>query len=155
MEHAVLALIPIVIVPVVMAVPIAIVYIVMRSVRHKRELLSRERLAAIEKGLDVPLMDMPELQQRKDPSLAGMILVGLGIGLAIFFRSVAPEHGPWGIGVMLALIGVAILAHWLIRGRAEWERDRALDEDLRRAYIDRLRGGLPATTKASTTTVAD
>ena len=66
MDHVVLALVPIVVMPVIMAVPVIIVALVMRALRHKRELLSRERLAAIEKGLDVPFMDMPDVQQGED-----------------------------------------------------------------------------------------
>src|SRR5262245_22439135 len=127
MEHVALVLVPIIVVPVVMAVPVIMVALFIRAARHKRELLSRERLAAIEKGLEVPLMDMPDMQRRKDPSLAALIVTGTGIGLAIFFHSVAGgnEQGgdPWGIGVLVAMIGLAMLVHWFIRGRKEYERD--------------------------------
>jgi hypothetical protein len=43
---------------------------------------------------------------------------------------------------------VAMLLHWFMRGRQEWETDRELDRELRRAQIERLRGG--ARTEAPT-----
>lgn len=157
MEHLAGILIPLVCVPVVMSVPVFIVYLIVKAARHKRELLSRERIVALEKGVDVPLMELPDLRRRRDPLLAAMIVTALGIGLAIFFRSIVHGDGsPWGIGVTFALVGMAMMAHWFVRGREEWERERTLDEELRRAYIERLRGsGSASTTRVEPATVAD
>jgi multisubunit Na+/H+ antiporter MnhC subunit len=135
---------------IVMSVTLAgfIVWLGIRSSVHKRELQSRERMAAIEKGLEIPIMDEPRSSRAHNPLQGALVLMAVGTGLLIFFLSLPVREGnPWGIGVMLMLIGVAMLAHWFIRGRAEWDRDRALDEDLRRAYIERLRAGsAPAAT---------
>jgi hypothetical protein len=141
-------LVPLVVMPMLCLVPVVIVFIVSRSNRHRRELLSRERLAAIEKGMTPPL-DMPESNRsHRNPLRSSLITVGAGIGLAVFFASIPAEEGsPWGLGVLVALIGLGLLAHWFAGGKAEWERQRVLDEELQRAYIDRLRAGLPAKTE--------
>jgi hypothetical protein len=37
-----------------------------------------------------------------------------------------------------------MVVHWFAGGKTEWERQRALDEELQKAYIERLRSGLPS-----------
>jgi Flp pilus assembly protein TadB len=143
MEGPLLILIPLVAIPVVMAVPILIVYLATRYSRQKREMLSRERLAAIEKGMDVPLIDPPTSRGRiLSPLYGALITLGVGMGLTLFMWTIAGGyHGPWGVGIMITLVGIAMLAHWILEGREQWRRDRDLDEELKRAYIERLRSG--------------
>jgi hypothetical protein len=122
-----------------------IVYVAMKSARLGRELLSRERLAAIEKGHDISFMTAPREMMAPSSLSSGLTLVAVGAGLAFALRVLLPFHhgGPWGFGVMIALIGVAQLLYWFIGGKQEWERRRELDEELRRAYLERLRSSGP------------
>jgi len=64
-----------------------------------------------EKGLPVPpeLLDPP---RSPDTGLrAGLILLGLGLGLGLFLGQVG---APWSIGLIPALMGVALIASWKI-----------------------------------------
>jgi Domain of unknown function (DUF6249) len=118
-----------------------IVYMVSRTNREKREILSRERLLAIEKGMEVPLLELPPIRSLSSPLRGALVVTGLGVGLAFMFASLPGEGHPAAIGGVLVCIGVARLIHWFAGGRDEWQRQQVLDEELRRAYIERLRGG--------------
>ncbi len=110
----------------------------MKQARQERELLSKERLAAIERGLDVALYEGRPVQS--SPLRSALVVLALGIGAAL--PGLVSRSDSWLWGAALALVGVALLVHWMVRGREEWDRDRALDEELRRAYIDRLRASV-------------
>jgi hypothetical protein len=108
--------------------------------QKRRELLSRERLAAIEKGLDVPVLEAPSPRARMSPLQSALILLAAGGGLngaAVLQQNLA-QPSVMGIGIILIFVGAGQLAYWILGGRTEWERQRALDEELRRAYIARL-----------------
>ncbi len=122
-----------------MAVGILIFYIMGKQAREERAMLNRERLAAIDKGLDVPLFDLKEPKLRRSPLRSALQTLAIGIGLCVPVLGYGP--GAWMWGFLLALVGLAMLAHWLLGGKLEWERERELDEALRRAYIDRLQAG--------------
>jgi Flp pilus assembly protein TadB len=114
-----------------------VLYLTMKQAREERELLSKERLAAIERGLDVALFE--GRPTRSSPLRSALVVLALGVGVSL--PGLASGSGSWVWGAAVALVGVALLAHWFVRGRNEWDRDRALDEELRRAYIDRFRAG--------------
>ena len=121
--------------------------------QKRRELLSRERLAAIEKGLDVPVLDSPSPQRQMSPLQSALLLMAAGSGVsgaAVLQNSLATSS-LMGLGIILTFIGIAQLAYWFLGGRAEWERQRALDEELRRAYIGRLQSqsGAPRSNNTS------
>lgn len=67
---------------------ITVVWLVIMH-RHKaRELLSRERLAALERGVDIPWESQLLRPRTSRPSLrVGLILTGAGFGLASATRS--------------------------------------------------------------------
>jgi hypothetical protein len=103
---------------------------------HDRELLSKERLAAIEKGRGLPL-NVPSTPQRKRSSFQdgiGFLVMGLGLACALALSGF--KAWPWGIFV--ASIGIAHLLYWFLGGKEEWARQVALDEEAQRAYIRRL-----------------
>ena len=98
-----------------------IVWIVVSYRRRKHEIDCRhkERMAAIEKGLDLP----PEQQVEAAPMapharylLRG--LIWLGVGLAITFDGHDWVHGPLeGSGWIAVAIGAAYLIFYLVEGR--------------------------------------
>lgn len=103
---------------------------------HDRELLGKERLAAIEKGRGLPL-ELPPTRQRKRSSFQdgiGFLVMGLGLAYALSQSGV----GAWPWGVFVSSIGLAHLVYWFLGGKDEWARQAALDEELQRAYIRRL-----------------
>ena len=124
--------------------PLGIVWVVSGLSRHKRELLSRERIAAIEKGLDVPLMEAPDSSRKGNPFATGLATAAAGLGISAFLlvlRTSIPEMpAVWPAGLIPGFVGLSMLLHWKLGGKEEWEQQRELDNELRRAYIDRLRG---------------
>ena len=83
--------------------------------KHRKLRLTHETIARLaEKGLPVP----PELLRPPGQSYAGlrggMMLIGLGIALAIFFQQI---HGPWSIGLIPGMIGLALVVAWAIESR--------------------------------------
>ena len=85
--------------------------------KHRRLRLTHEMvMALVEKGLPVP----PELLRPPGRSHAGLrgglILIGLGVALMIFFGQI---HGPWSIGLIPGLIGAALLVAWAIESRRD------------------------------------
>ena len=95
--------------------PVMLVAIILYY-KHRKTRIAHETVARLaEKGLPVPpeLLDPP--RRPEDAGLrAGMILVGLGLGLGIFFWEVG---APWSIGLIPGLMGIALLIAWKIEGR--------------------------------------
>ena len=125
-----------------------VVYLTLKQAREERALLHRERMAAIEKGLDVRLFNVREPRRRGSPLRSALVVLASGIALSVPLRHSGP--GAWMWGFWLALVGAAMVAHWFAGGKTEWERDRALDEELTRAYAARLRAWVPRTAEGET-----
>lgn len=106
--------------------------------KKRQELINachRERMAALEKGLEPSAYPVELWQSDDDPKLppgsglkAGLVLLGVGAGLWLFLPS-----GGWGpfqrsVGAIPGAIGVAYLLYYLFEGRrraAEAERTAA------------------------------
>ncbi len=77
--------------------------------------MTHETIARLaEKGLPVPpelLASAPSARSRNVALRGGLVLLGLGIALAIFFREV---NGPWSIGLIPGLMGLALVIAWAI-----------------------------------------
>ena len=118
-----------------------VVFLVLRYLQRSRELLSAERRAAIEKGLDAPL-DLGVRPRRVlwNPLKTAVLLIGTGLGIAFLFAG----HNEWVSGGFVIIIGLANLAYYRLAGKREWEREVALREELHRAYLRRLNAGAPA-----------
>jgi len=111
---------------------------------HDRELLGKERLAAIDKGRGLPLSLPPTPHRKRSSFQDGIGFLVMGLGLAYALSHSGFRAWPWGIFV--SSIGLAHLAYWFLGGKNEWGRQVALDEELQRAYIRRLQaeaGGHP------------
>ena len=120
-------------------------YIQTRAAIAHVEALSRERVAAIEKGVPLP---EPPPQHPKLPERAGHplkpTLATLAVGIALLI-GLAPSHRVWGMAV--TALGIAGVCHWLVAGRTEWQRQRVMDEEMHRAYVEYLKA--QATSAAS------
>jgi hypothetical protein len=97
--------------------PLLLVAIILYYKHRKARIMHETITRLAEKGLPVPpeLLHPPSAR-RGDPGLrAGLILIGLGVGLAIFLREVG---APWSIGFVPGLMGVALLLAWFIERRS-------------------------------------
>jgi hypothetical protein len=98
------------------------------------ELAARERIAAIERGVDPS--KLPPAPQIVDDSLpysytrdplrryqglmiGGFVTLAVGIGLAIMLRFLATDQeNAWAVGLIPGLVGVALLlSAWLVKPR--------------------------------------
>jgi hypothetical protein len=109
-------LIPIVGMLVSFGLPVLLVAIILYY-KHRRQRMAHETIMKLaEKGLPVP----PELLEPPGPRMpysglrGGLVLVGLGIALGIFLQEIG---GPWSIGLIPGLMGVALLIAWKIETR--------------------------------------
>ncbi len=86
------------------------------------EALSRERLAAIEKGVPLPEREPehPKLPERAAHPLK-TTLATLAVGIALLI-GLAPSHRVWGI--VVTALGIAGVCYWLVAGRSEWQRQQ-------------------------------
>jgi hypothetical protein len=126
---------------VVLTASTVVVFLVLRYLARSRELLSAERRAAIEKGLDAPL-DLGVRPRRVlwNPLKTAILLIGTGIAISFLFIG----ENQWVFGGFVIIIGLANLAYYRLAGKREWEREVALREELHRAYLRRLSAGVPA-----------
>lgn len=93
--------------------PVLVVALAIRAQGRKRERLSRERLAAIEKGLELPLIEAPRPRQRMSSRTGALLLIGIGIGLSV---ALGQSGAAWAWGLIPGMIGLALLANWLTGG---------------------------------------
>jgi len=134
------------------------VFVVQRQMQarmHDRELLNRERLAAIAAGRtqepDGPASLNPPSRPRVRNALqdaVGFIVMGMGITAAFV---IAQSH-LWGWGVFVVSIGVANLIYWFMGGKRDWEQQARVDDEIQQAYVRRLRGGALDDPHAGTST---
>ncbi|MGQ0428851.1 MAG: DUF6249 domain-containing protein [Gammaproteobacteria bacterium] len=120
MDHQSIAvLIPIA--GIVFGIGIAAVSIVTthREKVKRAELRHRERLAAMEKGIELP----PEIVDKIDGErprflLQGLVWLGVGIGIFFALGALAGERVGM-LGLIPAAVGVATLIYYAIEGRKE------------------------------------
>lgn len=94
--------------------------------RRRRDIVEahhKERLAAIERGMEIP--PLPEaffkpLEKNDRPRhlLTGMIWLFVGIGVGVFLYAVAGDDVAF-IGLIPAGVGVAFLIYYFVEGRNE------------------------------------
>jgi hypothetical protein len=125
-EDAVAVFIPIV--AIVMSLSIPIVYTIM-DYRRRRDIVEahhRERLAAIERGIDIPPLPESFYQpiSRRPPRTGSTLLPGLiwlfvGIALIIALGAVVENQGVRYFGLIPAGIGFAYLIYYAVEGRKQ------------------------------------
>jgi hypothetical protein len=112
-----------------LAVIMAIAIAGLRNKRTRIEMLHKERMAAIEKGLPVP-MDYVDAPKKTRPYVRGFVFSAVGLGVMIMgmletndFRS-APDTSLIGIGAIFLLVGLAlILGDWITLRRESMRKD--------------------------------
>jgi len=104
---------------IVLGVAIAIISIVSshREKLKRTELRHRERMAAIEKGIELPLDPEPDVDARKGSTLKSSLSgIFIGVVLYIALREVAdPDIALFGL--IPAAFGVAGLISYFVEGR--------------------------------------
>jgi len=122
-EEVVAVFIPIV--AIVMSLSIPIVYAVV-DYRRKRAIVDahhKERLAAIERGMDIPALPEsfynPQGPQRRPRTLlVGMVWFFVGIALTVALGKVAGDEVMY-FGLIPTGVGLAFLIYYAIEGRKE------------------------------------
>src|SRR5882724_301905 len=106
-----------------MMLMIPILYIVLRSRRLQRamELLHSERMAAIERGMDLPASSLEmmgdQIAQSKRPRTAllpGLVWLFVGVAIAVSRLSVDGHDAPLMVGLIPAGIGLAYLIYYYV-----------------------------------------
>ncbi|HEX7677089.1 MAG TPA: DUF6249 domain-containing protein [Thermoanaerobaculia bacterium] len=103
------------------------------------ELAQRERIAAIEKGLDISQLTLPApyatglsesqaaLRKAQGLMIGGLMTLALGLGLSLMLLLMAPGNGHegWPVGLVPMLMGIALLiAARLIRQASHDDLDQ-------------------------------
>jgi hypothetical protein len=92
-----------------LAVTLAIVMTAMRNRRRRMEMIHTERLAAIEKGLPLP-MDVAETDySRRRLFVPGLVWAAVGVGIILFgLLGREDDHDLVGLGTIPLLVGIAL-----------------------------------------------
>ena len=107
------------IITIVLGVAIAIVWIVTshRQKVQRSEMRHKERMAAIEKGFELPPEPVePETVKKSGGLRSGLAGLLVGIVLYLALRALADEDVAL-FGLIPAAVGVASLVSWLVEGR--------------------------------------
>ena len=85
---------------------------------QRTELRHRERLAAIEKGLELP-PDPPDADPKAGDDARflrhGLVLVAIGVTVTAAMMQIPDKDVPWLFGSIPAGIGIAYLLYYVIR----------------------------------------
>ncbi|MGE5175631.1 MAG: hypothetical protein ACM3JJ_04575 [Hyphomicrobiales bacterium] len=99
------------------------------------ELARKERIAAIERGLDPEKLESlgqpvgygdygignGRLRRAHGLLIAGLVLIASGIGIGVLIQAQEPDKSHWTVGVLPALVGVALL----LASRVVWPKPKA------------------------------
>jgi hypothetical protein len=110
---------------------------IVRTIGRQRlvEMAQRERIAAIERGIDpsklpaLPFMDddqgvlgsgeHSDRRRAQGLMVGGIVTTAVGIGIAVFlylFEETTGEKNIWAVGVVPTFVGLALLlSSWLVR----------------------------------------
>lgn len=99
-----------------------IVIVENRSRRYRTKMLHDERMAALEKGLPIP-MDYPLYQKRRRPYVRGLVFAAIGLG-GFIWGIFVDENAFMGIGLICFLIGLALIIGDRLTASRERDRDR-------------------------------
>jgi hypothetical protein len=118
-------MIPIIAIVMGILLTICIIYLDYRKRRETLELFHKERLAAIDKGLDVPPWPAALLGEGRSAAsvrnprralLKGLIWLFLGVAVGIFLKAQNGDASPT-MGLIGVAIGLAYLIYYAVEGR--------------------------------------
>jgi len=120
-EDVVAVFIPIVAIIMSLSIPIVFALVDYRRRRDIVEANHKERMAAIERGMELPplpesLFSAPKTDRRPGHLLAGMIWLFVGVTLFVALGRVASEDIAY-FALIPASVGVALLIFYLVEGR--------------------------------------
>lgn len=120
-ENVVAVFIPIVAIIMSLSIPIVLAIVDYRRRRDIVEANHKERLAAIERGMELPALPESFYQsikpaRRSSYMLPGLVWLFVGIGIFIALGAVANDDVRM-LGVIPALVGVALLIYHFVEGR--------------------------------------
>jgi hypothetical protein len=90
-----------------LAVILIIVLAQLRSRRARAEMLHKERLLAIEKGIPIP-SDYLETRKKRQPYIQGLVWTAVGLGLMLW-GLFGTDRDLNGLGFIPFLVGIALL----------------------------------------------
>ena len=121
-EEVVAVFIPIVAIVMSLSIPIVFAITDYRRRRDIVESFHKERMAAIERGMEVPPLPDNVFDSVKRPRhlLVGMVWLFIGVSLMIFFGAIVDdEPGVKFLGLIPGGIGLAYLIYYFVEGRHE------------------------------------
>ena len=101
---------------------IGYLYLKHQSRQKRIEIIHRERIAAMEKGIPLPEFPFEPTRERRPPDptvvpILGTVLLSLSVGTMIVLALIpqAPSHGFWVAPLPFAFLGVGLIAyHYLL-----------------------------------------
>lgn len=109
----------------ILALPLAIIVLILCFLRQQTEARYRTLLKLAEKGVDLPLDVLAERRRPHDDRRRGIVLLsgGLGLMLCLLALPVQTEDGQrigeiWGIGLLPMMMGLGYLLSWWLETRA-------------------------------------
>jgi hypothetical protein len=109
----------------VVALPLAMLFLILRFLRQQTDARYRTLLQLAETGVDLPLDVLAKHRRPQDDRRRGIVLVsgGLGLILCLLALPVQTEQGHnigeiWGLGLLPAMMGLGYLLNWWLETRA-------------------------------------
>ncbi|QGX39986.1 DUF6249 domain-containing protein [Permianibacter aggregans] len=103
---------------------------------HARETLNKERLTALEKGVNLPILEAPKNATHKSALKTGIIMIAAGAGIALMSLEFTDKLVP--IGLLVGLIGVGNIVYWFLEGKKEWQARVQWEQSVGEAYLTYL-----------------
>ena len=87
--------------------------------QHRLEIVHKERLAAMEKGIPLPELplDPPKTRKPADPRaplMHGIVWTAIGAGASIAMRFIPQGTMFWPLGMPLMLLGIGLILFYVI-----------------------------------------
>ena len=103
-----------------LSIPIIFAVLNYRKRRRLMELHHAERMAAIERGMDVPplplaLIDGRSARRRRTSLLPGLVWLFVGLALLISMQTISDEEAM--LGLIPTGVGLAYLIYYFVEGR--------------------------------------
>ncbi len=114
-----------------------VISLLVKTASRRRNALSRERMAALERGMPLPPEAFLNVQRPhpRNSLKSGIVEIAVGSGLGLATLICCPESRLWGSGLAVIFIGLAHLIYWKIQGRREWEEARARELELAKRWV--------------------